>query len=385
MSDQRHTGPGATADEDRIQPGGGGGTTDVHPTTGTSHDAIEGAEGHGGPGAGAERVPSGELEQRFANPGLPAHVYRRSDVDPKAAARREREVATLFGVSTLGTLLFIVAYFAIRPTEFEGAEMLERVGWSTKLLGVGLGLALFCIGAGAIHWAKTLMPDDEVVQVRKPMRSSDEDRAEAIAALKEGAAGAGLGRRKLIRNSLLGALAPLGLLAIIPLRDLGPLPGAALTGTWWKPGKRLVTDPTGRPIKAADIPIGTVIHVQPEGVENSPHPLDERAKATTIVIRLEPDEIKDRKQRAWSVDGIVAYSKICTHVGCPVGLYEQQTHHLLCPCHQSTFDVTRDCAVIFGPAARPLPQLPLDVDDEGYLVSRDDFQEPIGPSYWERG
>ena len=99
------------------------------------------------------------------------------------------------------------------------------------------------------------------------MRSTDEDRAEAVAALKEGAAGAGLGRRKLIRNSLLGALAPLGLLAIIPLRDLGPLPGASLTGTAWKPGKRLVTDPTGRPIKAADIPIGGVIHVQPEGID----------------------------------------------------------------------------------------------------------------------
>jgi ubiquinol-cytochrome c reductase iron-sulfur subunit len=367
--------------DQRIQDGQGDGRADVQPSTatGSSHDAIVGPDGHGELGAGAE------LDTRFANPGLPAHVYRRSDVDPKAAQRREREVAALFGVSTLGTLLFIVAYFAIKPTEFEGAEMLERVGWSTKLLGLGLGLALFCIGAGAIHWAKTLMPDDDVVTVRKPMRSSDEDRAEAVAALKEGAAGAGLGRRKLIRNSLLGALAPLGLLAIIPLRDLGPLPGASLTGTWWKAGRRLVTDPTGRPILAAEVPIGTVIHVQPEGVENSDHPLEERAKATTIVIRLEPDEIQSPKERDWAVDGIVAYSKVCTHVGCPVGLYEQQTHHLHCPCHQSTFDVTRDCEVIFGPAARPLPQLPLDVDSEGYLVSREDYQEPIGPSYWERG
>jgi ubiquinol-cytochrome c reductase iron-sulfur subunit len=355
--------------------------------SGTSHDALMGAEGTSAPGAGSEVAQGGadghgELERTWANPGLPGHVYRRSDVDPKAAQRREREVATLFGISTLGTLLFIVAYFAIKP---DGADFLEEVSLSTRLLGIGLGLALFCIGAGAIHWAKTLMPDDEIVSERKPMRSSDADRAEAVAALNEGAAGAGLGRRKLIRNSLLGALAPLGLLAIIPLRDLGPLPGASLTGTWWKPGRRLLTDPTGRPIKAADVAIGGVIHVQPEGVDESPKPIDERAKATVLVIRLEPDEIQDKKQRDWSVDGIVAYSKVCTHVGCPVGLYEQQTHHLLCPCHQSTFDVTRDCAVIFGPAARPLPQLPLAVDEEGYLVSRDDFQEPIGPSYWERG
>jgi ubiquinol-cytochrome c reductase iron-sulfur subunit len=326
------------------------------------------------------------METRYANPGLAPHAYRRSDIDPKAARRREVEVATLFGLSTLGTLLFIVAYFAVKLEGFEGQELLDRVSLSNKLLGLGLGLALFAIGAGAIHWAKTLMPDDEVVAERKPMRSSEEDRAAALESLREGAGGAGLGRRKLIRNSLLGAMAPLGLLAIIPLRDLGPLPGAKLTGTAWKPGKRLVLDPSGEPIKAADVPIGSVIHVMPEGIDEMDHRLNEKAKATTIVIRLEPDELKEeRSRRSWSYNGIVAYSKVCTHVGCPVGLYEQQTHHLLCPCHQSTFDVTEHCKVIFGPAHRPLPQLPIGVDDEGFLVATQDFQEPVGPSYWERG
>jgi ubiquinol-cytochrome c reductase iron-sulfur subunit len=383
---------------ERIHDGTAGGTDDVQGSPGssdTSNSALMGTEGTSAPGAGGDTAPGdgelatrdghGELPARYANPGLPAHVYRRSDIDPKAAIRREREVATFFGLSTLGTVLFIVAYFAIKPAGKSGNDLLDSVSLSTKLLGLGLGIALFCIGAGAIHWAKTLMPDDEVVAVRKPMRSSDEDRADAIAALKDGAAGAGLGRRKLIRNSLLGALAPLGLLAIIPLRDLGPLPGASLGYTAWGPGRRLVTDPTGRPIKAADVPIGGVIHVQPEGIDKMAHPIDERAKATTLVIRLAPDEITDPNQKKWAVDGIVAYSKVCTHVGCPVGLYEQQTHHLLCPCHQSTFDVTKDCAVIFGPAARPLPQLPLGLDSQGYLVSSEDFQEPIGPSFWERG
>jgi ubiquinol-cytochrome c reductase iron-sulfur subunit len=358
-------------DQSSLQPAIEEGTGSVQATAGSE---VASPDGHGG-----------ELTTSYRNPGLPAHVYRRSDIDPKAAHRREREVATFFGLSALGSVLFIVAYFAIKPVDVSGNEMLERVGLSTKLLGLGLGLALFCIGVGAIHWAKTLMPDDEIVSERKPMRSSDADRTEAVAALKEGAAGAGLGRRKLIRNSLLGALAPLGLLAIVPLRDLGQLPGASLTNTAWRPGRRLVTDPTGRPIKVSEVPIGGVIHVQPEGVDEMPNPLEERAKATTIVIRLEPEEILDPDERNWAVDGIVAYSKICTHLGCPVGLYEQQTHHLLCPCHQSTFDVTQNCKVIFGPARRPLPQLPLGVDDEGYLVSSEDFQEPVGPSFWERG
>jgi ubiquinol-cytochrome c reductase iron-sulfur subunit len=348
-----------------------------------------------GPGSGhhddetpaSETAHSGELETRFANPGLPAHVYRRSDIDPKAAQRREREVAALFGLSTLGTLLFIVAFFAIKPADASGNDMIERVGLSTKLLGLGLGLALFCIGAGAIHWAKTLMPDDEIVTERKPMRSSDDDRRAAVEAIKEGAAGAGLGRRKLIRNSLLGALAPLGLLALIPLRDLGPLPGDALEHTAWKPGKRLVSDPAGHPIKAEDMEIGGVVHVLPEGIENSEHRLNDEAKATAIIMRLAPEDLVNQRpdRKGWDVSGIVAYSKVCTHVGCPVGLYEQQTHHLLCPCHQSTFDVTRNCAVIFGPAHRPLPQLKLTTDAEGYLVAAQDFQEPVGPSFWERG
>ena len=385
MSDQRYTGVGTSIDDDAVPAQAEGGAVPASSTAATdsSNTALEGGEGHGHQGAGAEVLTAAEMERRYPNPGLAPHVYRRSDVDPKAAARREREVAALFGLSTLGTLLFIVAYFAVKP---DGENLLSEVGLSTRLLGLGLGVSLLGIGVGAIHWAKTLMPDDEIVQVRKPMRSSDEDRAEAVAAMKEGAAGAGLGRRKLIRNSLLGALAPLPLLALIPLRDLGPLPGDALEKTAWKGQTRLVTDPTGRPIKAADVVIGSVIHVMPEGLlELEEGRLNEAAKAAVLVMRLEPREILSEKERNWGYEGIVAYSKICTHVGCPVGLYEQQTHHLLCPCHQSTYDVTRDCEVIFGPATRSLPQLPITVDAEGYLIATSDFKGPVGPSFWERG
>ena len=154
-------------------------------------------------------------------------------------------------------------------------------------------------------------------------------------------------------------------------------------------------DPEGTPVRAEDVTIGSVFHIMPEGLLPNPddpeaeylekHVLEEKAKAAVILIRLDEDLIETQKQRDWGHQGIVAYSKICTHVGCPVGLYEQQTHHLLCPCHQSTFDVKQDCKVIFGPAKRALPQLQITVDDEGYLVSAAPFAEAVGPSFWERG
>jgi ubiquinol-cytochrome c reductase iron-sulfur subunit len=144
-------------------------------------------------------------------------------------------------------------------------------------------------------------------------------------------------------------------------------------------------DPQNLPIRADEVTIGSVYHVLPEGIEKSEHPLNEKGKAAVLLMRLDPEDILVKKERDWGYQGIVAYSKICTHVGCPVGLYEQQTHHLLCPCHQSTFDVTQDCKVIFGPAHRPLPQLKITVDDEGYLVAESGFAEAVGPSFWERG
>jgi ubiquinol-cytochrome c reductase iron-sulfur subunit len=149
---------------------------------------------------------------------------------------------------------------------------------------------------------------------------------------------------------------------------------------------RLTRDPSGTPIKASDVTVGSAFHVIPEGLNEAENKLEEKAKAVVLLMRLDPESLNPSEGREdWGYDGIVAYSKICTHVGCPVALYEQQTHHLLCPCHQSTFDLAQECKVIFGPAARPLPQLPIDVDDEGYLIARSDFQEPVGPSFWERG
>jgi ubiquinol-cytochrome c reductase iron-sulfur subunit len=124
--------------------------------------------------------------------------------------------------------------------------------------------------------------------------------------------------------------------------------------------------------------------VIPEGLSDLDHKLEEKAKAAVLLVRVNPADLNEAPEKTgWSYDGIVAYSKICTHVGCPVSLYEQHTHHLLCPCHQSTFDLANHCEVIFGPASRALPQLPIAVDDEGYLIAQRDFDQPVGPSFWD--
>lgn len=342
---------------------------------------------HDSTGTGTHLAPreEGALPDRFEDPGLPPHRHRLGDTDVAAAKRAERQVATLFLVSMIGTVVMLVAYFAIQlDADLPFIDYAARVGLSNLFLGLGLFLALFGIGAGAIHWAKTLMPDEERVEYRHLQRGSDEDRADAVRILKEGAGEAGLGRRPLIRGTLIGAMGLVGLPAVVLLRDLGPLPGDALSETFWEEGIHLVRDPEGGRVKATDLQINSIVHIMPEGVDETAHPLEERAKASVLLMRLRPD-LLDEASQAGAYEGIVAYSKICTHMGCPVALWEQTTHHLLCPCHQSTFDVTQNCKVIFGPAKRPLPQLPITVDDEGYLIAKSGFDEAVGPSFWERG
>jgi ubiquinol-cytochrome c reductase iron-sulfur subunit len=311
---------------------------------------------------------------------------RLADTDPKAAKRAERQVAVLFGTSVVGTVIFLVAYFAI---DLGDDSTIATIRLQNALLGLGTAFAMLGIGTGIVHWAKALMPDHEVSEERHAIREED-DRAAAVRIVDDIVEETGIKRRPLIRNTLLGAVALAPLPALAVFGDLGPRPDDKLAHTLWAPEgdklKRLARDPDGTPIKASDVTIGSAFHVIPEGL-NDLHEgkLNEKAKAVVLLMRLDPSKLNPSAGREdWGYNGIVAYSKICTHVGCPVALYEQQTHHLLCPCHQSTFDLTQECKVIFGPASRPLPQLPIAVDDEGYLVATSDFKEPVGPSYWER-
>ncbi len=327
---------------------------------------------------------SNEIEA-IKDPGLPAHVHRRADTDPKAAQKAERQVAILFMLSALGTLTLIGSYIFIPQDAFIFFPILGSTNAHQLFLGLGMAASLFFIGMGAIHWAKALMPDEEVVIQRHEFRSSDEDRADFVKAAKEGAAAAGLGRRSLIKRTLGLSLGLVGLSPLILLRDLGPLPGDSLTKTSWKSGTRLVTDPGDRPIRPEDLEVGAVAQTLPEVAPGTHRKLSDIAKDAVLLIRLRPEEFNlDAERLSWTHEGIIAFSKICSHMGCAVALYEQQTKHLLCPCHQSTFDVTRAAKVIFGPAARPLPQLAIKVDSEGYLVAQNPFNEPVGPSFWER-
>jgi len=357
----------------------------------TPDGAAVPAGGHTAAGSEIEKVHAREVSagtaveraDLIANPGFPPHRARQTDIDPKKEKRAERQVSILFFLSIIGSVFAVAAYiaFPIVPGDMASVRM------NTLMLGLGITLGLLGIGIGAVHWAKTLMHDEEITEQRHGTRGTDATRARAVEIFALGNKESGIGRRSVIRNSLIGALVLTPIPAVALFRDLAPAedPVALLQHTMWKKGMRLTRDPSGTPIKASDVTIGSAFHVIPDGLNESEHKLEEKAKASVLLMRLKPEDLNELPERAsWSYDGIVAYSKICTHVGCPVALYEQQTHHLLCPCHQSQFDVANHAEVIFGPAKRALPQLPIAVDSEGYLVAQSDFTEPVGPSFWER-
>jgi len=322
----------------------------------------------------------------FADPGLPPHKPRIQDIDERAAKRSERAVAFLFTLSMLATVAFIASYVIFPVDKIVYIWPIGHVSALNFALGTTLGIALFCIGAGAVHWARTLMSDVEIADDRHPIEATPEVKAKVMADFADGAKDSAIGRRKLIRTTMFGALAMVPLSGLVLLRELGPLPEDKLRKTLWAKGKQLINMNTNEPLRPEDVAVGSLTFAMPEGLEESDHEFNtEIAKAALMIVRIQPKDIKDKRELEWSHEGIVAYSKICTHVGCPISLYEQQTHHVLCPCHQSTFDLSDGARVIFGPAGHALPQLRIGVNDEGFLEALGDFEEPVGPAFWERG
>jgi ubiquinol-cytochrome c reductase iron-sulfur subunit len=324
--------------------------------------------------AAAYATPSDEDGTHVVPPGAFGVDHDPAQVDPREERFAEVQVSALFVLAAIGVIITCVGFLVIDPHRNLGKNI-------NFAIGGGFTLSLVALGAGLCLWAKKLLPHGKAVQKRGPHHSPEEEQLASEETFFAGVTQLGLGSRKMLRRSLLGALALLPVPAVFLLRDLGPLPHSRLRHTGWKKGSRLVDVETRLPIKMGDIEVGGIATVMPEGFST----VEQNALAPTILIRFAPGQIRSKKEVAWGTDYHVAYSKICSHAGCPISLYEQQTHHLLCPCHQSTFDMADDANVIFGPAARRLPQLRIDVDPDGYFVAQGDYNQPVGPSFWERG
>lgn len=342
-----------------------------------------------------------DLAQRpVDDPGVEPHVESYVASNPKRDRAIQAQIIGMFALSAILAIASIVCYFAI-PTTIMIDLGTFRAPAHHAFFGLTMGVSILLIGVAAIVWARNLMSDVEMVEERHAPRSSDETRTEALVMLSDGVRDSGVARRRFLLGSAGGALGLFLLPMLMTLSQMGPWPTKRVReetiertlfaeATPQQP-IRLVNDVSSEPIRAADLEIGQLVNAQPENLKAVLHDeghvpyQQEKAKSSIILVRMDPATIQIPASRQdWQVSGILCYSKICTHVGCPITLWEQHTHHLLCPCHQSTFDLGNSGVVVFGPAARALPQLKIAVDDEGYLVATEDFQVPVGPSYFER-
>jgi ubiquinol-cytochrome c reductase iron-sulfur subunit len=277
----------------------------------------------------------------------------------------ERAVLGLLGVAFVGAVVFIVAY------------VLE---WSTQALGLALGGALVAIAAALILAGKRVAPGEEVQEPRPALADPVQQR-ELARDVERG--GEGVSRRRvLLGGAAVTGTALTGAL-VVPVASLGPKPGDRIGSSPWRAGTRVVNE-DGERLTPADIEIGTFVTGFPEGA-------DQRELGSPVVlVRLDQGDLDLPVDRSdWDADGVLAFSKICTHAGCTINLYRFPTFPpqsprpaLVCPCHYSTFDPATGGDRIFGPAGRALPQLPLDLDDSGGVIAAGDFSGPIGPSWW---
>jgi ubiquinol-cytochrome c reductase iron-sulfur subunit len=274
--------------------------------------------------------------------------------------RAERAPALAFSLAIVASIGLAVVYWRGGQPQAEGVLLAVVLG------GIGTGLALF---------ARRFLPHGPYEEERGQIGSTDEEVAAFLADFEAG--NEQIARRGFLAALAAGSLGALGLAALFPIRSLGPRPGAGLKETGFAGGgKRLVTQ-DGQPVQASELAVDGVLTVFPEG-----HTQD--ADSPALLIHLRPGQNKPRPGReTWAPDDLVAYSKLCSHMGCPIGLYQAQAGLLLCPCHQSTFDVGDGCRPIFGPAATSLPQLPIVINADGTITATSDFSGPVGPGFWD--
>jgi ubiquinol-cytochrome c reductase iron-sulfur subunit len=286
--------------------------------------------------------------------------------DRRTPVWAERLVALLLALVSLPALGF-VALFVFDP--------------DTQLLGLSLGVAL-ALGAGALVLAgRWLVPQKTSVEPRP----QPADPHEVQAVLERGSAAVeGITRRRLLLGAAGVAGAGLTAAVAIPVVALGPGLEDQLRRTPWRAGRPLV-DEQGKAILAASVLQGSFLTAFPQGADK------ENLGSPVVLVRVDPASLRLPADRAsWAPEGILAFSKICTHAACAISLYRSplspstQTRGpaLVCPCHYSTFDVLDGGSVEFGPAGRPLPQLPLAIDGTGALRAAGPMSGPVGPAWW---
>ncbi|HEX8632322.1 MAG TPA: Rieske 2Fe-2S domain-containing protein [Catenuloplanes sp.] len=312
----------------------------------------------------------------------------------KAEKRIERVIALFFLLTGLASLAFLVIYIWW-PWQYDLNATLQRL--YTPLLGVTMGIALLALGFAILTWGKKLLPREISVQDRHEAMSTDEDRQITGQTMVYTVEELGIQRRPLLKGAIALGMLPLGAVAAAPL--IGGLikdphtDEKFLYTTGFNPshngGKPVrLTREDGTPVRPDEVSVGGQITVFP-GI---PHGASNRyADSPTLLFHLRGSDAQLAREAnggtlnegaMWG--DYIAYSKVCTHAGCPPSLYEQQTNRLLCPCHQSQFLITDNARPIFGPASRKLPQLPITLDSEGYFVAASDYREPVGPDFWER-
>jgi ubiquinol-cytochrome c reductase iron-sulfur subunit len=298
--------------------------------------------------------------------------HRADDVEHRVVPRGPKEpgaellLLALLGAASIASFSFIVVY------------AIDRIGHQTQWLGLTLGLALLLLAASCFVIARRLVVAEELDEpYPEPERPAEVETIEEIVV----ESGSRFTRRRLVKLAGTGAVGAIGLAALTPALSLGPaFDNDGLLRTPWRRGRRLV-DEGGQPLAASSIEEASFYTAYPEGADR------EQFGAPLVLVRLPHAQIRER--RDWAVQGIVAYSKICTHAGCAIALYRKPTFAdvepkpaLVCPCHYSTFDPADAGKVLFGPAGRALPQLPLLVDRAGHLRAAGNFSGPVGPSWW---
>jgi ubiquinol-cytochrome c reductase iron-sulfur subunit len=282
---------------------------------------------------------------------------------PRWAERLVAALLALVGLAGVAALLL----FVLEP--------------DTQLLGAAFGLALGLLAAALLVASRWLVPQETHVEKRVQLPHPEEVKA-VSERVRSGAEG--ITRRRLIAGAAAGAGAGLTAAVVVPVVALGPRIDDSLSHTDWRAGRRLVNS-DNEPIAATDVRQGSFLTAFPEGADH------EQLGSPVVVVRVDPKQLKLPAARAdWAPEGILAFSKICTHAGCAISLYRSPLHAttspggpaLVCPCHYSTFDVLRAGRVEFGPAGRPLPQLPLRIDGSGQLRAGGPLSDQVGPAWW---